>query len=361
MGETNNTSNIQDDELDLLEIARGIWNGRFLIVKITAVFAAIGIAIALFSPVEYEASCKLLPESQETQMPNLGGLAGLAGLAGVDLSTMNSSAAGVLTPQLYPEIVSSLPFILEVMNDTIYLEKQKLHTTSFHYFKEIQGPSVFGYIKKYTIGIPGLIKSAFKEEVKATENKSPFYRISKEDWSIIESFKQRITIENDSETGIILVEVEMPDPYAAAQIAKKIELMITDAVINYKTDKAHKNLTFVIDTYNGAKKNFEDVQLRLARATDRNKNVTSATAQIELKKIEHEYAIAFDVFKGLSSQVEQAKIQLKEETPVFTVLEPVRIPENKSKPRRTLIVILFCIVGTIVATSYHMIRNIVLA
>ncbi|WP_422361193.1 Wzz/FepE/Etk N-terminal domain-containing protein [Reichenbachiella sp.] len=356
-----NTTKNHDDEIDLLEIVNTLWNGRVFIAKITGYFAIIGVIIAILSPVEYESSCKLLPESQETQIPNLGGLAGLAGLAGVDLSAMNSSAAGVLTPQLYPEIVRSLPFILEVINDTIYLEKKNLHTTPFHYFKEIQRPSALGYVKKYTLGIPGLIRGAFNNEELTTANNSPFYRISREDWSIIEAFKERITIENDPETGIILVEVEMPDPFAAAQIAKKIEIMITDAVISYKTDKADKNLNFILETYDEAKRNFENIQLKLARATDRNKNVTSATAQIELKKIEHEYDIAFDVFKGLSSQVEQAKIQLKEETPVFTVLEPVRIPDSKSKPRRTLIVILFCIVGSIFATLYHLIRTILLA
>ncbi|MDW3208235.1 MAG: Wzz/FepE/Etk N-terminal domain-containing protein [Reichenbachiella sp.] len=335
---------IHDDEIDLIELAKTIWAGRRFIAKVTGIFAIIGLVIAFTSPVEYEASCKLLPESQEAQMPNMGGLAGLAGLAGVDLSSMSGSS-GVLTPQLYPEIVNSLPFILEVLNDTVYFEQMDLHTTSFHYFKEIKKPSLLGYAMKYTIGLPGLLKKAVQGEESAKENASPFYRLSKEDWKIIEKFKERISIEIDAETGIIEVLIELPDPYAAAQIAKKIELMVTEAVIEYKTDKSIKNLEFILETYNEAKAEFEKVQLRLARATDRNKNVSSATGQIELKKIEHEYDIAFDVYKGLSSQVEQAKIKLKEETPVFTILEPVRIPEDKSKPKRAIILCVMIFLG----------------
>ncbi|MEP3387658.1 MAG: Wzz/FepE/Etk N-terminal domain-containing protein [Reichenbachiella sp.] len=336
---------IQDDEIDLIELAKTIWAGRRFIAKVTAVFAIIGLVIAFTSPVEYEASCKLLPESQEKQMANLGGLAGLAGLAGVDLSSMGAAGSGVLTPQLYPEIVNSLPFILEVMNDTVYFEQLDLRTTSFHYFKEIAKPSLLGYAVKYTIGLPGQIKQLIIEESELKENKSPFYRLTKEDWKTIENFKERLSIEIKAETGIIEVLVEMPDPYAAAQIAKKIELMVTEAVIEYKTDKSLKNLEFILETYQESKAEFEAIQLRLAHATDRNKNVTSATAQIELKKIEYEYDIAFGVYKGLSSQVEQARIQLREETPVFTVLEPVRVPADKIKPKRAIILSIMIFLG----------------
>ncbi|UXX80609.1 Wzz/FepE/Etk N-terminal domain-containing protein [Reichenbachiella carrageenanivorans] len=336
---------IQDDEIDLVELAKTIWAGRRFIAKVAGVFALIGLIIAFTSPVEYEASSKLLPESQEGQMPNMGGLAGLAGLAGVDLSSMGGAGSGVLTPQLYPEIVNSLPFILEVMNDTVYFEQLDLHTTSFHYFKEVETPTLLGYVMKYTIGLPGTIKKAFSAEEIIKENTSPFYRLSKKDWGIIEKFKERISIEIDAETGILGVTVEMPDPYAAAQIAKKIELMVTEAVIKYKTDKSLENLEFIQGTYEEAKNKFEKIQYKLARATDRNMNVTSATGQIELKNIEQEYEITFDVYKGLSTQVEQAKIQLKEQTPVFTVLEPVRIPEDKSQPKRSIILLLFTFVG----------------
>lgn len=356
MAEENQNKVVQEDEIDLIELAKTIWAGRKFVAKITGVFAIMGLVIAFTSPVEYEANCKLLPESQEAQMPNLGGLAGLAGLAGVDLSSMTGSS-GVLTPQLYPEIVNSLPFILEVLNDTVYFEQLELHTTSFHYFKEIAKPTLLGYGLKYTIGLPGVIKKAFSAEEIVKENHSPFFRLSKEDWSVIEKFKERLSIKIDSETGVIQVTVEMPDPYAAAQIAKKIELMVTNSVIKYKTDKSLKNLEFILKTYEEAKKEFETVQMRLARATDRNKNVTSATAQIELKKIEHEYDIVFDVYKGLSSQVEQAKIQLKEETPVFTVLEPVRIPVDKIKPNREVILLVMAFIGLVISVITVLIKD----
>ncbi|SMD34322.1 G-rich domain on putative tyrosine kinase [Reichenbachiella faecimaris] len=355
MSEENKSHIVQDDEIDLVELAKTIWSGRKFIAKVTGVFIILGLVIAFTSPVEYEASCKLLPESTEGSMPNLGGLGGLAGLAGIDIGGM-AGGGGTLSPQLYPEIVNSLPFILDVMNDTIYFESIDLRTTSFDYFENIAKPSLFGYVLKYTIGLPGVLKSALTIE-KLPEDQSntqEFYRLSKKEWKIIEKFKDRIALSIEEETGLIAIKVEMPDPYAAAQVAKKIEQEVTKAVIQYKTNKAKDNLQFVTESFKDAKAEFESQQLRMARVTDRNMNVSSATAQIELRRIENEYNVAFEVYKGLASQVEQAKIKLKEETPVFTIFEPLRIPEDKSSPNRIMIVILCCLIGVFTGITVSM-------
>ena len=265
-----------------------------------------------------------------------------------------------MTPQLYPEIVNSLPFILEVLNDTIYFEKQDLRSTSFEYFKENSSSSPLQVLLHYTIGLPDLIKKSFKDDgVKQVENNIPFYRMSREDWIIIENFKGRLMIDIDDQTGIVKITAEMPDPYASAQIAKKVEMMITDAVISYKTNKSKSSLDFIQQTYNEAKSTFEQIQLKLAKMSDRNRSIITAAAKIESKRIENEYNIAFEVYKGLSSQVEQAKIRLKERTPVFTVLEPVRIPEYRIKPRRKVIVLISTFLGCVVAISFLAIRELI--
>jgi LPS O-antigen subunit length determinant protein (WzzB/FepE family) len=50
----------------------------------------------------------------------------------------------------------------------------------------------------------------------------------------------------------------------------------------------------------------------------------------------------------LATQLEQAKIKVKEETPVFTVLEPVKVPVDKSSPKRLLVLASSLIIGFIV-------------
>ncbi|MCV9388483.1 Wzz/FepE/Etk N-terminal domain-containing protein [Reichenbachiella ulvae] len=342
---------IQEDEIDLVELVKTIWSGRLFIAKVTGIFIVLGLVIAFTSPVEYEASTRLLPEVADNGSQNLGGLGSLAGLAGIDLGRMPTGGA-VLSPQIYPEIVNSLPFILDVMSDTIYFESQDLRTSSFDYFEKHAKSSLLSYAKKYSIGLLGIIYSG-----KTSESNShifydqEFYRLSKKQRKLVEGFKERISINISDETGLINIMVEMPDAFAAAQVTRKIEREVTKSVIKYKTDKAKENLAFVVKTFEEAKKNFESVQFRLARLMDRNMNVSSATAQIQLKRVENEYNLAFEVYKGLASQVEQAKIKLKEETPVFTVLDPVRIPAEKSKPKRVFVLVVFFVLGSFSSVS----------
>lgn len=345
---------VEEDEIDLIELIKTIWNGRIFIIKLTGAFIILGLVIAFTRPVEYVAYCKLLPESQEGTSNQLAGLGGLAGLAGIEIGTMSKS--GVLSPQLYPEIVHSLPFTLEVLNDTVYFESINLNTTPFYYFKEVVEPSLITTLLEYTVGLPWVIKGFFFDSKEAPSDVTAFYRFSKEDWKIIESFKQRVVINLDELSGVVSIKVEMPDAYAAAALTKKIELMVTNAVIKYKTDKSLSNLKFIKKSFSESRNEFTQVQHELAILTDRNKNVSSAIAEIELRNVENEYNIAFEVYKGLASQVEQAKLKLKEETPVFTILEPIRIPEDKESPKRGLILLGMCFFGVVLSVIILVIK-----
>ena len=65
MGKENNDKDpiekpiVEEDEIDLVEVARTIWAGRKLILKVTLVFFLLGLLVAFGSKVEFEASCKL--------------------------------------------------------------------------------------------------------------------------------------------------------------------------------------------------------------------------------------------------------------------------------------------------------------
>ena len=121
----------------LIAASQGHWLWPLLgMIVFSSVFAfpffLLGLLIAFGSKVEYEASCKLMPESQEGMKPNLGGLGSLAGLAGINL---DMGGSGALTPELYPQIAQSVPFLLKILNEPIHFEKQDTTTTSYIFFK----------------------------------------------------------------------------------------------------------------------------------------------------------------------------------------------------------------------------------
>ena len=346
---------VQEDEIDLVELAKVLWSKRRFILKVTAIFMALGLLIAFTSKVEYEASCKLMPESQEGVKGNLGGLGGLAGLAGIDLGL---GATGSLTPELYPEIVKSVPFQLELIHTPVRFEKLDSMLSSYTYFTEIDGPSLFGFIAGYTIGLPGKIKGLFTaREIETPPSKQgDLIRLSKGDSKLLEKYKNRINVSVDTKTGIITIATEMPDPYAAAKVTDLVVKKLTSEVTNYKVEKARVNLEFIRERYLEAEKEYGVKQKQLARFTDRNRNLTSSLVQTEYQRLQNEMNIAFEVYKGLATQLEQAKIKVKEETPVFTVLEPVKVPVEKSRPKRAFILLVCSFIGGLLSVGVVLIR-----
>ena len=81
------TENIKSpsDEIDLIELIRHLWNGRKLIIKITAAFIALGLVIALTSPKQYKVEVRMLPEMKSSSSGGASALlrqfSGLGGFA----------------------------------------------------------------------------------------------------------------------------------------------------------------------------------------------------------------------------------------------------------------------------------------
>lgn len=336
---------IKNDEIDLLEIVKMIWAGRRIIYKVMAVFLLLGLIIAFGSKVEYEASCKLMPESQEGSKPNLGGLGSLAGLAGINLDMRSS---GALTPELYPEIARSVPFILKIWDEPLHFEKKDTLTTSYIFFREIDRPSFTSLVVKYTVGLYSQIIYRFSSKNKIKDNKkdkSKLIRLSKVDNKLLNSFKDRIDVNVDSKSGIISLTTKMPDALAAAELAQLSIDLLTEFISDYKSSKAKSNYDFIHESFKEAEIEFEKSQEKLALFDDHNLNVVTAFAKTEFQRLQNEYNITFEMYKGLATQLEQAKIRVKEETPVFTVLEPIQIPISKSEPKRKIILVIAVLLG----------------
>lgn len=82
-----------DDEIDIFDLWHILWQRKWLIVGITALFAAAAVAYALLATELYRANVLLAPTEQKSN-PAMGGqLGGLAALAGITLSRGDSAEA----------------------------------------------------------------------------------------------------------------------------------------------------------------------------------------------------------------------------------------------------------------------------
>jgi uncharacterized protein involved in exopolysaccharide biosynthesis len=79
--------------------------------------------------------------------------------------------------------------------------------------------------------------------------------------------------------------------------------------------------------------------------------------QNRLNRLDSEVNISESIVQQLASRVEQAKLQVNKNTPVFTTIKPVTIPFQKSAPKRTQIVIIFICFGIAFSIGYIFIKE----
>lgn len=340
-----------DNEIDLVEIIQKLWRNRRLILKVTLVFAVLGLLIAIFTPKEYTAGCTMVPQTNEKNMG--GSLGGLAAMAGINLGNMGGSE--VLSPKIYPKILSSTPFQKELIYTPIKFEEFEHPITLFDYYMndEYRKTSVLGAIKKYTIGLPGVIIGAIRGEQPEPEyavngiTQSSIHVLTREEKKCIDILKDKVSLNVNSKDGDIELETRMPEAYAAAQLAETVQLLLQKYITEFKVEKVQSNLDFVQGRYNEVKADFEQLQVERAVFRDANKNISSAKAQTEQDRLETSYNLAQSVYTELAKQLEQTKIQVKETTPILTIVDPVTLPMERSKPKRAMILVIFTFLGGI--------------
>ncbi len=340
---------IDDDEIDFLALVKTIWAGRKTIVLSVIIGAILGIFIALLSPKEYTASTVMTPQTGGEGQSKLGGLAALAGIS------LDINPTAELSPMVYPQIVSSIPFQLELMNVPVNFSEIAQPVSLFDYYTKYNKSSVLGSIKKYTIGLPGVIINAIKGKPKELvlpndSSKQPIL-LTEDQYSVKKALDGIVSLDVNAKGGYLTLTVKMPEALAAAQLAQKAQDLLQKTITEFKIEKAKANLDFIQGRYNETKVEFEKAQVSLAIVRDRNKNFTSGLYQIETDRSQTRYTISFAVFQELAKQLEQAKIQVKKETPVFTIVEPVSVPVEKSKPNRPMILLIWIFLGGIVGVG----------
>jgi len=296
----------------------------------------VGVIYAFTAQEEFDAKAQLLPELQSSSsIGKLGGLGALAGLAGIDLSQMGSTDA--IRPDLYPNILQSLPFALYLLQQPVYSSKLKKTLSLEAYFEENN---------KSWLG--NLFGNADKEDVKPPldpKNSSHAVEISKKKESLVKQISTRIVTAFDRKTGVITVNTRMPDPVVAATVANLSLQYLKEYVTTYRTDKARKQVKFLGQQVAEAKSRYQGAEANLAAYRDRNRFLVLNTAKIEEQRLQADFLLAQSVYNDLSKQHEQAKIRVEEETPVFKILEPARIPLKKSEPKRMVLVTIFVFLG----------------
>lgn len=342
----------EEQEIDLVELIQKMWVNRGLIIKVTAAFMVVGLLVAIFSSKVYTASCDVVPQSSDSSASSR--MSSLAALAGINLNQAQN--VKVLSPHVYENIMSSTTFRKELMQTMVNFEKADRPVSFYEYYtsEEFNKPSVGDYVVKYTIGLPFVILNAIRGDKPKTESvalagdgSTAIESLTKDEYNCMAILGQSVGITLDEKNGYVTISANMPEAVAAAQMAQATLTLLQKYITEFKIEKVQSNLDFVQERYDEAKRNFEDVQARRAKFRDANMNTSRYSARTELEKLDAEYTLTMNLYSSLASQLEQAKISVKETTPVLTVIKPVTVPYKKSKPQRSMILAAFTFLGAV--------------
>ena len=373
-------------EIDLIEKAELIWSERRLIIIISTIFFLLGLFHYSFAPSEYESTSMLIHEIESTGNFDGGG-ALLRSLTGMNISSSsgNLSAAATgrapLPVSLYPLIINSTEF----QKDLIYreLEFSTLDTTMslYSYFNDYyQTPlrgRVYNYVLDMTIYLPFNVYRGIRSNFNSIRNsirtgsnnkelsEEPIREVdviderllslSNNERRVIEQTRNRITLNIGSSTTEIITM--LPDPKATAMVNALLVERIQDYMTDYRIEKAQQNLNAIIRQYNEAKERYEEANHELARFLDENINLSTASARIHEDNLRNQRNLRFSVYNSISQEVEQARMVLEQQIPVFNILEKPNIPNSASGGSSDLILMFSIVIGLFSGVGWVLVKN----
>jgi uncharacterized protein involved in exopolysaccharide biosynthesis len=342
-----NTNQYLEDEIDLIVIIKKFFSEKQLIFKYSIFAVFIGVLYAVSQPNQYTSSTTFIPQISSSDIEaSASSLSGLASLAGINFGGIESSSE--FPPTLYPQVTESVPFRLDLLSSNIEINNTKF-TLREYLIKN--NNSFKTTIIKYTIDLPATIIGFFKSD-EFISNSSKIYSLSKEDYELFEDLSEIFSLSINEKEGFITLSFTDQSKEVAAQVAQTAKTLLQDKIIEFKVQSSKELLEFTSNQYEEKKLAFEKLQDKRAVFVDNNINISSTLFQNKLNRIESELSIAQTVVQQLASQVEQAKLKVNKNTPVFTTIKPVTIPFKKSAPTRSLIVIAFLFVGFVFSSLY---------
>lgn len=335
-----------EEEIDIMALVRTLFKEWKFIFKWCAVAAVIGVIAALSAVSTFTVTTKMSPET--VGKSGGGSLSSLASLAGINLGSMSTSDA--ISPDLYPELVSSVPFLTELFTMPVEAEYkgEPVKCNYYEYLLNCGKSPWYSYVTSFPGKALGAVFGLFgpKEEkepkgFKKLGDVDPSH-LTKIQERIINAMRHNITIATDKKTYVITLSVTDQNAEIANQLAETIVDNLVEYIAAYRTEKSRKDLAYYEQLYGEAQKDYFDAQQKYASYVDRNQGLVRQSVMTEQERLQNEMQLKYQLYNSCAQQVQMAKAQVQRETPVCTVLVPPTVPlKDNESGAKTLAVFVF--------------------
>jgi uncharacterized protein involved in exopolysaccharide biosynthesis len=342
-----------EEEIDLMEIVKKIWAQRKFVLTVCGVGLLIGIVVAMSIPKEYTTTAILAPEAGGGGQ---GGMGALAAMAGINLSSGGDNQE--ISPDLYPDIVRSTPFLAGLLNIRVVDTKYEIDTTLYNYLKEDQKSPWWSAI----LGLPGSVIGLFSSgEALPVSQEITFaarpIKLTGEESGILSNLSGRIGVSVDKKTGVINLSSRMQSPEISAMIADTVVSYLQAYIISYRTQKARQDLTYTQKLHDEAQAQYYQAQVNYAGYQDENFGVVSMRYGTKRERLQNEMTLAYGLYNQMAQQLQMAKVKVQNNTPVYTVIQPPVVPLSATSPKKSMILIGFLFLSFIGACGWVFVKD----
>ncbi|MDY4845851.1 MAG: hypothetical protein SPF72_08190 [Parabacteroides sp.] len=325
----------RDLKVDWIGLAQRVWSQRKRWAVTLGIGLGVGVVVAFSLPAYYEVELTVSPEADKNPLGQLGGMASVLGLG--DMGTKEGDA---IAAPLYPEVMASHPFLKQWGDMEITNGKERKRIGDW-----VTEQAVPWW--DYVLGAPGKLLSWVKgdEDAEPEDSGEPVPKANKREEREIHLLQQCITAEYDRKKNVLTADVCMQDPVVACIAADSLLTLLKNYVTEYKTRKARMDYDYTAKLVEERRAEYYDKQRAYAVYADQNQSMVGNARSIQEQRLRHETELAFQVYSEVSNQLEVARAKLQQAYPVFTVLEPPRIPIQKAGPRRMVCIVGFGLVG----------------
>lgn len=309
----------------------------FLVALVSGI---VGIIISFSIPKSYTTKIMLAPETSTNSL--LGGnLSALSSLVGMNMSGNSSDA---IFPEIYPDVVSSVNFLVGLSKMHVETADGKVSTTLYDYIENGQKAPWWAFFRY------------FAKKKKTGDNINPF-KLNKDQTGVIKSLDKSIMCSVNKNNGVITIKATAQDALISAVLADSVSSRLQTFITDYRTNKARNDLAYIQKMYAEAKKHYEQARQRYGAFADSNQDIVMASVKTRENDLENEMQLQYNIYSQMTTQLQMAKAKVIEKTPVYAVLQPASVPYRQSSPKRMLITLALILVGCMGYTAYVMLKQ----
>ena len=317
-GENKNCNAVDDGDIkiDVMTTIKKIWDLRKTLIKIGIITFVISCVIVLLIPKKYSTMVTLAPEAGQNGEGMLSGVASMLGMGGLNIG----EDADALNVDLYPDIVSSTPFMLDILDTQVkMLDNPQEEILLVEYLENHTG-SILGKIVALPIKGIKALKEMFSDEDEDVRYHE--YQITKDQLTHIKTLRKKIITYVSNKTGVTNIEVTTEDPLVTAILTDTVVTKLKEKIINYRIAKVAQDCQYWEHIYEERKADYHAKQDEYARYVDSNKNIVLQSAKAEEERLQNEALLAYQLYSNVATQLQLVRAKVQEAKPAFAVVEP---------------------------------------